>query len=255
MLVRVIWLQGFVDQAIEEARASLQDARNTHYGNSACWILLYASYPIALMTGDLDGAELALSMLLQRAASIHSGLWNVAGICLEGQLRIARQEYSRGVSLLRTALDSCERSGWTFCYPEFMCALAEGLGGLAQYPQAFDAIDRALASADSGLERWYVPELLRLKGTLILREARDDGRDTRARDCFEQALIVAREQGALFWELRAATSLARLLADQNNPKAARNVLASTFSRFTEGFATPDMREARELLDRLTIGAD
>jgi predicted ATPase/DNA-binding winged helix-turn-helix (wHTH) protein len=249
MLVRVIWLQGFVDQAIEQARACLEDARNTHYGNSACWILLYASYPVALMTGDLDGAEQALSMLLKRATNLHSALWKFAGTCLEGKLLIARGEFSPGVALLRNALDSCEQSGWTFCYPEFMCALAEGLGGLAQYPQALDTIDRALASADSGFERWYVPELLRLKGILILREAHDKCH-VRALDCFEEALTVARMQGALFWELRAATCLARLYVDQKNSKEARMVLAPTFSRLTEGFATPDMRAAQELLDSL-----
>lgn len=249
MLVRVIWLQGFVDQAIEQARACLEDAKNTHYGHSACWILLYATYPVALMTGDLDGAEQALSMLHKRAANLYSALWKIVGICLEGKLLIARREFFQGVALLRNALDSSERSGWTFCYPEFMYGLAEGLCGLAQYPQALETIDRALAFANSGFERWYVPELLRLKGMLVLQEAHDSCH-MRARDCFEEAITLAREQGALFWELRAATCLARLHADQKNSKEARKVLASTFSRFTEGFDTPDMRAAQELLDSL-----
>jgi predicted ATPase/DNA-binding winged helix-turn-helix (wHTH) protein len=249
MLVRVIWLQGFVDQAIEQARACLEDARNAYYGHSACWILLYATYPIALMTGDLDGAEQALSMLHKRAANLYSALWNIVGICLEGKLLIARRKFFQGVALLRNALDSSERSGWTFCYPEFMCGLAEGLGGLAQYPQALDTIDQALAFADSSFERWYVPELLRLKGILVLREAHDKCH-VRAVDYFEEALIVARQQGALFWELRAATCLARLYVDQKNEKEARKVLAPTLSRFTEGFETPDLRAAQELLGNL-----
>ena len=249
MLVRVIWLQGFVDQAVEQARACLEDAKSTHYGHSACWILFYATYPVALMTGDLDGAEQALSLLHKRAANLYSALWKIVGICLEGKLLIARREFFKGVTLLRNALDSSERSGWTFCYPEFMYDLAEGLFGLAQYPQALETIDRALAFANSSFERWYVPELLRLKGMLVLQEARD-GCHVRARDCFEGAITLAREQGALFWELRAATCLARLHADQKNSKEARKVLASTFTRFTEGFDTPDMRAARGLLDSL-----
>ena len=188
-------------------------------------------------------------MLHKRAANLYSALWNIVGVCLEGKLLIARREFFQGVALLRNALDSSERSGWTFCYPEFMCGLAEGLGGLAQYPQALDTVDRALAFADSTFERWYVPELLRLKGILVLREAHDKCH-MRARDCFEEALIVARTQGALFWELRAATCLARLHAGLNNSKEARKVLVRSFSRFTEGFETPDMRAAQELLDSL-----
>ena len=94
-----------------------------------------------------------------------------------------------------------------------------------------------------------MPELLRLKGELALREDAPDATPV-AEDHFRQALDWARHQGALSWELRAATSLARLWRDQNCTKAAREILAPVYDRFTEGFETTDLKAAKWLLDDL-----
>lgn len=94
-----------------------------------------------------------------------------------------------------------------------------------------------------------MPELLRVKGELVLREAAPDAASI-AEDHFRQALHWARQQGALSWELRAATSLARLWRDQNRARAAREILAPVYDRFTEGFETTDLKAAEWLLDGL-----
>jgi predicted ATPase len=92
-------------------------------------------------------------------------------------------------------------------------------------------------------------ELLRIKGELILSEGGPDAAEA-AEDHFGQALDWARRQGALAWELRAATSLARLWRDQNRTKAVREILAAVYDRFTEGFETADLKAAKLLLDGL-----
>jgi predicted ATPase len=96
---------------------------------------------------------------------------------------------------------------------------------------------------------WYAPELLRIKGEVLLQQAADQSAPA-AEDGFNQAAQIAREQGALFWELRAALSLARLRVSQGRRHEARAPLASVYDRFTEGFATADMRAARTLLEEL-----
>jgi predicted ATPase len=111
------------------------------------------------------------------------------------------------------------------------------------------AIDEALARSERDEERWCVAELLRVKGELILSEGAPDAA-TVAEDHFTQALDWARRQGALSWELRSATSLARLWRDQNRAKAAREILAPVYDRFTEGFETADLKAAKLLLDGL-----
>jgi predicted ATPase len=151
--------------------------------------------------------------------------------------------------LLRAALATCERTGWLFCYPEFMGMLAEGLAGLGQHGEALAAIDKALARANATGERWYVPELLRIRGEL-LHEAGDPASLSEAEQHFRRALDMAEGQGARFWELRAASSLASLQAAQNRRDEAKSVLTAVYNRFTEGFATADLLSAKAQIDSL-----
>ena len=96
---------------------------------------------------------------------------------------------------------------------------------------------------------WYVPELLRIKGEVLLQQAADQSAQA-AEDCFNQAAEMAREQGALFWELRIALSLARLRMTQRRDGEAKQILAPVYGRFTDGYETTDLRAARIMLDTL-----
>ena len=98
-------------------------------------------------------------------------------------------------------------------------------------------------------ERRWDAELYRLKGELL--RARAPEQDTEAETCFRQAIDIARHQRAKSWELRAATSLARLWQRQGQRAAARQVLAEIYGWFTEGFDTADLTEARTLLEELS----
>jgi predicted ATPase len=132
-------------------------------------------------------------------------------------------------------------------------ALAEGLAGLGQFAEALVTIDRALATADRGGERWFVAELLRTKGELLLDQARDQSVSAAER-CFSEALEVAREQAALSWELRTAVSFARLRVKQDRQDHARQLLAPMYDRFTQGFETPDLRSAKAMLQSLPVSS-
>jgi hypothetical protein len=122
-------------------------------------------------------------------------------------LLIMRGEFRAGSDLLRTTLDTYERIGWAVWYPEFLGVLAEGLAGLGRLTEALATVDQALARADRGGERYYVAELLRIKGEVLLQLAGDQSIPA-AEGCFHEALEIAQERGALFWELRAALRLA-----------------------------------------------
>jgi predicted ATPase len=95
-------------------------------------------------------------------------------------------------------------------------------------------------------ERWYLAELNRHKGQLLLKQ----GHSEAAEELYRKALSIAEKQEAKLWELRAAVSLARLLRDQGRRAEARDLLAPVYGWFTEGFDTPDLKEARTLLDQL-----
>jgi predicted ATPase len=121
------------------------------------------------------------------------------------------------------------------------------MAGLGQIGKALATVDQALARADRGAERWYVAELLRIKGELLIQEATVQSVSAGV-DCLKKALDVAQEQGALFWELRAAISLARLRVKQDRHDDARQALAPVYDRFTEGFETEDWRCAKAILE-------
>ena len=104
----------------------------------------------------------------------------------------------------------------------------------------------ALQTVERTGHRWLAAELNRLKGKLLLRQ----GHPEAAEELYLKALSIAGEQGAKLWELRAAVNLARLHGDQGRPTEARDLLAAVYGWFTEGFDTPDLKDAKALLDTL-----
>jgi predicted ATPase/DNA-binding winged helix-turn-helix (wHTH) protein len=248
-LARVLWLRGFVDQGVAQGQASFEGAQAANHKPTLCWVIHYGAFPFALIMRDFVAAERAMTMLREVATGPSEPFWPMLAQCLEGKLLIRRGEFGSGSTLLRAALDMCERTGWTICYPEFLGALAEGLNGLGQFTEALAIIDGALASANRGGERWFVAELLRTKGESLLHGA-DEQSTSAAERCFAEAIEVAREQDALSWELRTALSFARMRVGQDRQDDARQLLAPVYNRFTEGFETPDLRSANSMLQSL-----
>ena len=130
------------------------------------------------------------------------------------------------------------------------------LTGLTEQAEALGHagwIGEGLALLEAGIEQsetgWLTPELLRLKGELLLLQSTPAVVEP-VEDLFRQALEESRRQEALSWELRAATSFARLLRDQGRPGNANTILQPVYERFTEGFDTADLVTAKQLLDEL-----
>ncbi len=127
--------------------------------------------------------------------------------------------------------------------------MAEALGRAGQIADGLTMIQEAILRSERNEEGWCLAELLRIKGELILLQSKPAAAAA-AEDHFRQALALARRQGALSWELRAATSLARLWRDQGRSTEGMALLQPVYGRFTEGFETADLRAARALLDAL-----
>jgi predicted ATPase len=129
--------------------------------------------------------------------------------------------------------------------------MAEALGRAGEIADGLAVAEGAIASSEQNEVRWAIAELLRVKGELLLLQGTHEVAAT-AEDHFRQALDWARRQGALSFELRAATSLARLWRDQHRVAQAQKLLGSVFGRFTEGFATADLQGAKSLLEQLAL---
>jgi adenylate cyclase len=129
-----------------------------------------------------------------------------------------------------------------------LCFLASGLGKAGQPYEALEVVEEGLASVAKTGEQIASPSLHRVKGELLLAQTPSDG--AKAELCFRTAIEIARGQSARSPELRATTSLARLLAKQGRREEARQILAEIYGWFTEGFDTADLKGAKALLDEL-----
>ncbi len=250
-LERILWLQGFPDRAMRMAQDNVEDARaiDQVISISLYWAL-DAACMVALAVGDLETVERSVAMLLENSAKYGLDFWRALGHSYEGQLLIKRGDVVTGVQCLRAGIDELREARYVLRSPALLGALAEGLAGAGQVTEGLLAIDEALAQCERTDERWNMAELLRIRGALLLLKGGQEAAVV-SEDHYQQGLDCARRQGSLSWELRCATSLARLWRDQARSEEARELLASVYDRFTEGLATADLKEAKALINEIS----
>jgi predicted ATPase/DNA-binding winged helix-turn-helix (wHTH) protein len=248
-LARVLWLQGFPDQATCAAHSSVEDAGAANHTISLCLALTYAACPLALLTGDLAAAERYATMLLDQSTRHSLALWRAYGRSFQGVLVIQRGDVIAGLRLLRAGLDEFDAARVSAILRVTAFLMAEALGRAGHNAEGLAAIDEEIARSERTEEHWAMAELMRIRGELLLLQSAP-GAAAAAEDHFRHALDWARRQGALSWELRAATSLARLLRKQGRPIDAIACLQPVYDRFTEGFDTADLKTAKAVLDDL-----
>jgi predicted ATPase/DNA-binding SARP family transcriptional activator len=246
ILARVLWLQGFPDQALRMAQGNVEDARVLDHALTLCYAL-EAACLVALWSSDWAAAGPSVAMLLDHSARHALTVWHARGRCLNGVLLITRGEVGGGLPLLRDALHELGATGFVPHHTALLGTLAQGEAGSGEMAQGLATIDEALARSERDEEHWCIAELLRVKADLVLREGAP-GADPIAEGLLEHALQWARRQGALSWELRCAAGLAQLWHRQGRTGPASELLPPIYHRFTEGFDTADLRAAKTLLE-------
>lgn len=244
---RILWLQGYPDQAMRAAQRSVEDARTLDHVLTLCNALTHAGCPISILNGDIGAATKAVNMLLEYSVKYGVTIPHVWGIALQGTLILRCGDPETASVHLRAALDELRGINFTIYNAALFGNLAESLVGAGQTAEALITIDDALVQSEREEERWCIAELLRIKGEIILLGNSSIGLDG-AENLFLQSLDWARRQGARSWELRTSMSLARLLQRQGRISDARTLLDNVYSQFTEGFGTADLIEAKTLLD-------
>ena len=228
LLARIRWLRGFPDQAAASAREAIEAALKTRHGLSLGYALCMAGCPVALWTGDLVEARRCTGLLREHAAS--NGLYSSWGECYE---HVVRSRESTGEHVLLAA------------YIEPRVDVST-IGQLAEL--SFDSIRAGLPVDNDAL--WSYPEVLRVDAELILHAGSADAAK-KAEAKLLQSLELAQSKELLSFELRTATSLARLWGRTKRAAKARAQLQATCEKFTEGFATGDVKQARKLLEELS----
>ncbi len=249
-LPRVLWLQGFPDQAMRAAESVVRDAIEAGHALTICLALSQAACPAALLTGDLMAATRFVAMLDDSADSHALELWRTERLCHDGILRVMRGDAAAGLAIFRTAAAELLGNNTGMNHTGLLTGMASALTGTAEFAQGLALSADALARCEHDHELWCLPELLRARAEFLLRSEAVNAA-TEAESLLQRSLDGARRQGALSWELRTATSLARLRVAQGRPDEAGRVLAPIRDRFTEGFDTVDLRRATAMLGSLT----
>jgi class 3 adenylate cyclase len=239
-----LWQAGFPDRALTTAHEAIEIARDDL---SLVFAQCFATV-LHWLRRERDQVAALAAEVISMSEEENFALWRGAGIVLRGWARVASGAGSEGLRELQDGMAMLFGTGTTVVSPLVFLILADAQRTVGCDDDALGALDAAFAVAPRDHRSFLGSELHRVKGELLRR--RDGGRSDRAEREFRQAIELARIEGAKSFELRAVVSLGRLLRNEGRAKDAREALLEIYGRFDEGFETPDLRDARDLLVEL-----
>ena len=241
-----LWLLGYPEAALNDADRALMEARQLEH---AATFMFTLNFPILVNTycGNYHAASEHLKELVVLAEEKGAPFRKAEGVLRQGYI-LALTGAEKAVETVTAGIDLWRSAGSTIFTPEHQFMLATAHANSGQFDHAWRCIDTAMTAMQATKERWCEAEAHRVAGEIALKSPQRD--EAKAQAHFERALAIARAQHAKSWELRAATSLARLLVGQGKRKMARDLLAPVYDWFTEGFDTGDLRNAKAFLREL-----
>jgi hypothetical protein len=244
-LARILWLQGFADQALQLVDDIIATAVRSGNPLSLCQSLVQAGCPLAIHVGDLARVQRYVDLLLEQSAKNALAFWSVWGRCFEGVLLIRRGDAATGLVKLGAGLEALRAIQYGVYYIVFLGEYAEALGRTGRVAEGLATIASAIERCEQNQEKWCLAELLRIEGELLHLKGEDSAAEIR----FARALAVAQSQQTIAWRLRVAVSQAQIWLDAGRADEARALVAPELDRFSEGFTTADLRAAKALIER------
>jgi class 3 adenylate cyclase/predicted ATPase len=242
-----LWMLGYPEAALADARHSISDAREIGQAASLMVALSVTSWT-HIFRGSYASSTAQSDELVPLADKKGALTWKADGITFQGCVLALTGHASDAVEMIAFGIAARRSTGTSIFVALQLSFLAKAYAELGKFDDARRSISEAIAAIETANERWCEAEVNREAGEIALKSPEPDAAKAEAH--FERALAVARAQQAKSWELRAATSMARLWRDQGKRDAARELLAPVYGWFTEGFDTLDLKEAKALLDAL-----
>jgi predicted ATPase len=245
-----LWCLGFPDQGFARNDAAVTLVQQSAHSFSLEFILnaatIFSQFRHEVRCTQ-DRAEAAIHLATEQGFPY----WRARGAMLHGWALVHQGQAQEGIEQITQGLRAHRATGAELLRPYFLALLAEAYGFIGNSDSGLMVLKEALTVVDTTGERWYEPELYRLKGELLLQQASDNHAEVE--NCFQKALDITRSQEAKSFELRTATSLARLWQQQGKRQEAYALLAPVYNWFTEGFDTLDLQDAKALLEELEDG--
>jgi non-specific serine/threonine protein kinase len=235
---------GLIDAASQAAERSIEEAQQVGQPVALCLAMTRPAGLLFPEIGALDTAERYIAAILEQADQHALHTFHALAVCAKGRVLFMRGEPASGAAALRAGLTQFEATGYRSLQTIFRGYFAEALTAAGNADEGLAEIQAALRFAEQTEYMRFVPELLCIHGSLIaLRQPDDPAAD----QIFQRAIDLSRQQQALYWELRAALSLAELWQMQGRQTEAYTLLRPIHRRFTEGFAAPVLIRASALL--------
>ena len=241
------WVRGYPSRALESSIAGIALAEELSHGLTTALALVWGC-AVRQFRGEVDVTRAQADAAIALSTEQGFPQWLAAGEIFAGWARAEQGEREAGIAGIRRGLHAYRTTGAQVWIPYFLSLLAVEYLQHGEPEAASDTIAESLDVAGRTGQYVWLAELHRLEGEIAL--ARSPGDTAAAERCFREAIGVAVRQSARSWELRAVTSLARLLAREGRGAEARAMLGSTYEWFSEGFDTPDLQEARRVLAAL-----
>jgi tetratricopeptide (TPR) repeat protein len=210
VLARCYWALGDSERALAEVQETVDYTLSIGHELSLTNALAEAACPLALLEGRLDLARDYIAVLAEHTKSLSLDVWSAYARCFEAEVLLREGEAEECVARLRANMSILNGAGFTLFRTAFQAIEAQALARLCRFGEAHRVIDEALADTQSSGERWCRPELLRVKGQLILAEGGPNAVSA-ANSFFDAGLEAARADGAVAWERRIAPDLSKLL--------------------------------------------
>jgi predicted ATPase len=242
----VLWLRGFPDTAQGQANQAVSLAQELRDSLSLAFALATRAQVHQVMREVRPALEATEAAIARAEGFPNYLLW---ARIVRGWALAELGKAVEGVRQIREAIAGLPAGPGEMWSTYFLAQLAEACRQANRLGEGLGAIAEALAFIQQNGERWWEAEIFRLRGELLLKQ--NESKAAEAQNCFEEAIQIAREQGAKSLELRAAVSLARLLRDTNRRDEAYALLVEIYNWFTEGFDTADLKDAKALLDELS----
>jgi class 3 adenylate cyclase/predicted ATPase len=241
----VLFCLGYPDQAMLRSNAAIAEAHKLGHQPSLAITLAFGAR-LLLLAGDNAALGERAAQLIAISTEQSFAYWRALGTIYRGWVEVDHGEVAEGVFLLRSGSTAYGATGAAAWAPFHLGLQARAVEHAGHVEEASLLLDEALQMVERTGERWFAAELKRHKGRLLQRQ----GQSEPAAENYHDALRIAKEQEAKLWELRACVDLARLRRVQGRHAEARDLLAPIYGWFTEGFETPDLKEANALLEEL-----